>query len=216
VLITAPCLNGGRALVAGESLRASCRPAPADAPHADGAPVAPEPPAERADSQPRPPTRARLAVRAEPAPAWRALAKAQDYRGALDAAIKLGFDGELRRSSVDDLLVLGDVARLAGDSTRALQAYEAARRRGTASDRSAFAIGLVEFDHRRRFRQAAEWFATYVAEQPGGPLAEEAQGRLIEAWQRAGEEGKARAVGQVYLARYPRGQYADLARHLTR
>jgi outer membrane protein assembly factor BamD (BamD/ComL family) len=97
-----------------------------------------------------------------------------------------------------------------------LQAYEAARRKRATGDRSAFAIGLVEFDHWRRYRRAAEWFTTYVNEQPDGPLAEEAQGRLMEAWQRANEPGKARVAGRAYLARYPHGDYADLARHLTR
>jgi hypothetical protein len=207
VVITAPCLAGGRSLVAGESLQASCRvPAPEAAPSVV---VAPAPGPTLAP----PPVRAHAEA---PGPGWRQLAAAQDYAAALEAALRLGFDRELRTAAPADLLVLGDVARLAGDPEHAVRAYEAARRKHPSADRSAFAIGLVEFDHRRRYRTAADWFAAYLDEQPDGPLVEEAQGRLMESWQRAGEPAKARAVGESYLARAPHGQYADLARRLTR
>jgi hypothetical protein len=210
VLITAPCLEGGRALVAGESLEASCHPRVA-APAPALEPAAP--PAARAGARPV----ARARADAPPAPSsWRELAAAQDYAGALEAARRLGFERELRAGGPSDLLVLGDVARLAGDPERAVQAYEAAHRKHPAADRSAFAIGLVEFDHWHRYRRAADWFAAYLGEQPHGPLVDEAQGRLMEAWQRAGEPAKARAVGEAYLAQSPTGQYADLARRLTR
>jgi hypothetical protein len=214
VSITAACLPGGRELVAGQSLQASCRTAvaAAAASSASSTPSAPTPAAEAPSSAP---------VTAAPSsaattPSWRQLASQQDYRGALGAAVRLGFEDECRRASAADLLLLGDAARLAGDPARAVTAYEAARRKHSGSDRSAFALGLVEFDQRRHYARAAEWFATYLREQPGGPLAEEAQGRLMDAWQRAGSAAQARSVAEAYLLRHPRGQYADLARRLTR
>jgi hypothetical protein len=212
VEITAPCLAGGRALVAGESLQASCLPV------ASAAAAPPRPTLEPTDQpSPPPPRTVPRARETNAAPStWRQLAGAQDYRGALDAALQRGFDGECRRSSPADLLVLGDVARLAGDPDHAMQAYAAARRRREGTDRSAFAIGLIEFDHRHRYRRAAEWFETYVREQPQGPLVEEAEGRSMEAWQRAGEPSKAREAAQGYLARHPTGPYADLARRTKR
>ncbi len=215
VLITAPCLPGGRALVTGQSLQASCRAPVESSERAGKAPPSGAAAVPREASSSSLPATSAPAVAAA-APTWRQLAGAQDYRGALKAAIRLGFDEECGRASPADLLLLGDVARLAGDPTRALQAYQAARRKHAAPDRSAFAIGLVEFHQRGRYASAAEWFARYVQEQPGGPLAEEARGRLMEAWQRAGNAAQARAAAAAYLSRYPRGQYADLARRLTR
>ena len=216
VRITAPCLPGGRSLVAGQSLRASCKAvASSEVP----ASATPEPATTKAlPSADAAASAAPLAqvVAVPTAPSWQKLAAAQDYRAALKAAIKLGFEAECSRGSSADLLQLGDVARLAGDPARAVQAYEAARGKRASADRSAFAIGLVEFDQRGRYARAAEWFATYIKEQPSGPLAEEAHGRLMDAWQRAGNAAQARAVAATYLSRYPRGQYADLARRLTR
>jgi hypothetical protein len=209
VVITAPCLEGGRPLVAGESFQASCRPAAAG----DAGPTLGE---AREVEEPVAPAAPRLRADDGEAQSWRQRAKAQDYRGALDAAIRHGFEAEIRRSSPTDLLLLGDVARLAGDPDRAIQAYEAARRKHAAGDRSAFAIGLIEFDQRHHYRRAAEWFETYVREQPRGPLVEESEGRLMEAWQQAGEASKARQAAEAYLGSHPGGQYVDLARRLKR
>jgi hypothetical protein len=223
VVITSPCLSGERALVAGESLQASCRWQPADRPPVAAAARAPQPveaasaeivadvPADAPSEAPAgEPVRARA-----PAPAWRKLASAQRYGEALTAAERGGFANECRRRDAADLLVLGDVARLAGSPSRAVQAYEAARAKRAAPDRSAFALGLVAFEQRHDFRAAAQWFATYLREQPRAPLAEQAEGRLIDAWQRAGEAGNARVAAKGYLARYPHGAYADLARRLA-
>jgi FecR protein len=216
VVITAACLDHARALEAGESLHASCRWQPADrqpAPVAAARQEAPEAPVAAAplgaapvDDRPR----AHAA-----APAWRQLASAQRYDEALAAAERGGFAGECRRRDASELLILGDVARLAGSPARAEQAYAAARAKRGAADRSAFGLGLVQFDQRRDYRGAATWFATYLREQPAGPLAEQAEGRVMDAWQRAGEPARAREAAQGYLTRYPRGAYADLARRLT-
>jgi TolA-binding protein len=81
---------------------------------------------------------------------------------------------------------------------------------------AAFALGKIAFDQTRAYAEAAEWFATSLREQPGGSLAREAAGRLIEARRRAGDDAGARQAAEGYLARYPDGPHADLARSLVR
>jgi hypothetical protein len=213
VVITSACLASERALEAGQSLHASCRWQPADRPPAAAA-VAPAAEPELAPEAPLAPAAVARGRAVAPAP-WRQLASAQRYVEALAAAERGGFAAECRRRDAADLLILGDVARLAGSPARAVQAYEAARAKRTGRDRSAFGLGLVEFEQRHDYRGAAAWFETYLREQPRGPLAEQAEGRVMDAWQRAGERARARDAAQAYLARYPHGTYADLARRLT-
>jgi hypothetical protein len=61
-------------------------------------------------------------------------------------------------------------------------------------------------------REAQRWFETYLTEDPDGPLAEEALGRLIDARKEAGARSGARDAATLYLSRHPDGVFADLAR----
>ncbi len=146
---------------------------------------------------------------------WRDLVTTGRYREALDLAERNGFDEQCRRAAGVDLLQLGDVARFAGSVKRARQAYTAARAKLPGGSRSAYGLGLTAFEQERDFATAARWFETYLAEQPQGDLRREAQGRAMEAWQRAGERARARASAQEYLRQYPSGAQAPLARQLA-
>src|SRR6185503_13197858 len=100
---------------------------------------------------------------------------------------------------------LGDTARFAGKPADALAAYLALRSRAGGSvpaKQAAFSIARVHFDQRAAYSDAARWFRTYLAEQPGGPFAREAEGRLMEALSRAGDRTGARSVAEGYLAKY--------------
>ncbi len=147
--------------------------------------------------------------------AWRRLVDAGRYREALDRVEQRGFEQECRRAPGADLLVLGDVARFTGDAARARLAYAAARDRLQGGGRSAYGLGLIAFDQERDFAGAAQWFETYLAEQPEGELRREAAGRAMEAWHLAGDGTRARAAAQRYLRQYPDGLQAPLARQLA-
>ncbi len=144
---------------------------------------------------------------------WRALAKAGRYDAALGAAKQEGWARLNATASADDVLLLGDVARLANAPRDAQSAYEAARRRfaGTASaSAAAFSLGRIAFDARDDAK-SARWFEQYRAERPNGALAPEALGRLIELNQRANEPTRSRQLAREYLERYPEGPHARLA-----
>jgi len=169
-----------------------------------------------------PAPRARLALRsrtgagaAAPGPTWRLLAVAGRYRDAVTAAESTGFETWCEQLDADDLLLLADAARLARDVRRAEQAYRAARRRFPGADRPGFALGLVAFELRGDFAEAASRFDRYLAEHPRGALADEAAGRLLESWHRLGRRTEARRAAAAYLARGTAGPYTAIARELA-
>ena len=144
---------------------------------------------------------------------WKALARAGKHREAMDAAEAAGFSAEVARASASDLLALSDTARFAGRPARAKEALLAMRRRFGARGSSAFLLGKISADQLRSPGEAATWFEIYLQEEPGGPLAEQALGRVLEIRKR--DAGAARLVAERYLARYPNGAYAALARSLA-
>ena len=76
---------------------------------------------------------------------------------------------------------------------------------------AAFSLGRVAYD-RRNYREAARWFQSYLREEPAGGVAREAAGRLIEVQDAAGDDAAAREAATAYLAKYPAGPRARLAR----
>lgn len=146
---------------------------------------------------------------------WQALARAGRYPEALRAVERSGFARACRTLGAEDLIQLGDAARLARNPARAEAAYQAARQRFPASDRPAFALGLVAFEQRHDFKAAARWFQQYVQRYPSGPLAREAAGREMESWHRAGDSARAQRAAREYLEQAPAGPYAPLARQLA-
>ncbi|HVZ85950.1 MAG TPA: FecR domain-containing protein [Polyangia bacterium] len=143
---------------------------------------------------------------------WRVAAARARYHDALAAAVLEGWRAECARLGPDDLVLLGDVARLAGDLDRAEEAYQAARRRFPSADRPVFALGLIAFEGRHDYGRAGDLFASYLRGFPRGPLAREAAGRLIESRLKAGDESGARQAATEYLHDFPGGPHAALAR----
>jgi transmembrane sensor len=232
VTVSGCALGDARPVLAGETVIASCRTNDFQigrSPLRDALAVVPAPSTTSAEPPPAPPpvpsgdvTTVSPAApsAAQPGAAvesWQTLARASKFREAFARANERGFDLELRRDDVDDLLLLGDVARLSGDASQAARAYQRLRERapGTeAAANAAFSMGRVSFDQRVAYGEAARWFATYLSERQDGPLAREALGRQMEALSRAGDRAGAGRVAEQYLGQYPEGPHASLARTL--
>ena len=172
----------------------------------------PATPAERTPARARHPEALAAHAAAAMPGDWRIAAGRSQYHEALAAAVLEGWRAECGRLGADDLVLLGDVARLAGDLNRAEEAYRSARRRFPQADRPTFALGLIAFEGRHDYRAAGDWFASYLQSFPRGPLAREAAGRLIESRIKAGDDGQARDAAASYLRAFPDGPHAALAR----
>ncbi len=148
---------------------------------------------------------------------WIALAQQGKYSDAIAAVERLGFAAQCARSQVAELALLGDTARHARNFNRARQAFVLLRQRFAGSSQAgvaAFSLGVIEFDQFQAYAKAAQWFRTYVKENPGGPLIREARGRLMEALDRSGSS-EARALASDYLRDYPAGPHAELAQRIV-
>jgi hypothetical protein len=112
--------------------------------------------------------------------------------------------------SAEALLEEARAARLAGRPDLERAALLACRKRAKgqgAAAQAAYLLGRASAG-----AQAAEWFETYLREEPHGLLAREASGRLIESYRAAGNAGAAHGAAARYLARYPDGPHAAMAR----
>lgn len=225
-------MGDGVSLDAGHRLRASCRPAkfsvsspgeasapqerttvqraPELAPSSPSDPsAATEPPASRAAKRSAPPQVESSEV---PGASWAALARQGYFQKAYEAAVAAGFDAEAARAPAGDLLLLGDCARLGGHADRAAQVYLGVRQRfpgSGAAAQAAFYLGRLG-----AAGGAGRWFETYLAEEPRGPLAEAALGRLLELEVRHGDRERALALARRYLAHHPSGPHAKAAREI--
>lgn len=227
VRVTGPTLGDGRTLIAGQRLEIDLdgqRPRPSDSAALNRTQ---EPPSNGADedggvrgtsdagSTPAGSARtapAKPAADAGPNLTWQALARQGEYKLAVQTAERDGIDSVLSSASGGDLLLLGDSARYAGKGNLARQAYLTARRRfpgSSAAAMAAFSLG--------RFGggDALGWFQRYLAEEPGGALAREALGRVLELQNSAGADSAALSTAKSYLSRYPSGPHAPLARAIV-
>lgn len=155
--------------------------------------------AERASSERTPPETTPTPRTAEPQPA------------AADSGAPLASSsGAPRAVSADAWLEAARAARLAGHPDEERAALLACRRRApgqAAAAQAAYLLGRAS-----SAAEAARWFETYLREQPQGLLAREAAGRLIESYRASGNTNAAQTAASRYLARYPHGPHAPLAR----
>jgi len=162
-----------------------------------------EEPAQKASELPKP----------APVPAWKALADAGEYEQVLSSLSAEQVEDAIWHGEATDLVNLGTAARRAGDA-RAGYIYSVVRSRFAGSDaaaNAAFILGRMQF-HAGVPQSAATWLQTYLRERPNGRFSREAMGRLVESYVRAGDAARAQSAARRYLARYPHGPHAALAR----
>lgn len=224
VLVRGPTLGAGATVIAGQTLRVALHggeTAPAGSavatapsttasvasPPGSGALVTPPPSSAAATPDPssrRPPA-------GDDGVSWRELAQRGEYARAVQAADAEGTAGLLASANAADLLLLADAARFAGRTGLARDAYLAVRSRFPGSPSAAlaaFALGRLGGG------DALAWFQRYLAEAPGGSLAREALGRVMELEHGSGRAPAARDTARRYLASFPEGPHAPLARAL--
>lgn len=144
---------------------------------------------------------------------WRELQAQGRYADAMKALDDASFTALVGSASASELRQLVDAARLGGRGDRAYAALVAQRERFGARGESAFLLGRISMDQRRSPGEARRWFSTYMQESPNGPFAEQALGRLLELAAN-GKPENAKQLAERYLARFPNGAHARLARSL--
>ncbi len=207
VVVAGGCLEEPVTVSAGESLAPSC--APREGPAADETAVVPPAPLDVA------PTDAAPTVKPNQIERWRQLLAAGRLLDGLRAAERASFDQICRVATEKELLALADAGRFFGPAKRAATALIALRQRFPGSPdagTAAFTLGRIAFESDHAYGKAADWFETYMREQPRGPLMGDAFGRLMEARLHSGDGAGARASAQQYLRRFPGGPYSSEAR----
>ncbi len=146
-------------------------------------------------------------------PAWRILIDRGQYAKALSDLDPEEIEQAIWQSDPDDLINLGAAARRLGDR-RAGYIYSVLRSRFAGTDAAAdaaFMLARMQF-HAGAPQGAVTWLNTYLRERPNGRFAREAAGRLVEAYHQSADQSRAKAAAERYLARYPDGPHAALAR----
>ncbi len=148
---------------------------------------------------------------------WRNLNREGRFNEVYEEAEKMGWSRAQQTARSADLLALGDACRFLGKQDLAEATYLRVRKRfnkSNAASTAAFALGKVAFDQNRDYREAAVWLESYLKEQPHGPLAKEALGRVMEAHERSNNHEKARKSAAEYLSKFPGGPHALVAKRL--
>jgi len=153
-----------------------------------------------------------------PDPSLASLASAGRYREALELAEKQGFERVIAELGENDLLLLANSARYAGDAARARQALLKIRERfpgRPAADLAALYLARIAEQMEKRPQEAVRWLRTFLAESPTGDLAQSARASLLSILSAQGDTSGARAVATDYLRYHPEGPLAEQARSLV-
>jgi hypothetical protein len=150
---------------------------------------------------------------------WSKLITQGDFQGVLADAEQRGMDRTLQTASAGELTALADAARYLRRGDVARRALMAERDRFSQSvtgrDAAFFLGGLAEDQSgAAAAKTALDWYEKYLAESPRGTYAAQALGRQMMLVQKLRGAAAARPLANDYLARFPRGPYADSAKKL--
>jgi transmembrane sensor len=173
-------------------------------------------PPSRVAAPPSPAHRAPPGLRNAPPAAtrrddWRGLARTSQFNAAYDTLGAPGVRAATREAtSVDELLLVADVARLSGHPADALLALERAahdfpgdRRAGLA----AYTAGRVHADELHDPRRGADAFSDAIDLGLPDALGETAYFRLVETRAASGDRDGAHEAARRYEARFPNGHF---------
>lgn len=218
-------LRGGEFLELFANQRAAEQPATESA---SGRSVAGEKPPRATEreaprAQPRRPSPPRAkALASEPPPEaevgqpWSKLISRGEFAAVVKDAEAQGLDVALARASASELTALADAARYTRRYDVGKQALLRVRERFAGTNRSgdaAFFLGRLA-EAGSSAESALSWYATYLRESPHGAYAGEALGRQIALFAES-DRARARVAARQYLARFPHGSHAELARSLV-
>lgn len=116
-----------------------------------------------------------------------------------------------QRPTAKDLLEAAQRAQREGRIRDAAAAYDRLRRDYANDPRAglaAFELGRVRLGSLGDARGAAQAFEEAIALSPDAPFREDADARLVEAFDAAGDARRCEAARAAYLARYPKGLHA--------
>ncbi len=147
---------------------------------------------------------------------WQRLAREGNY----DEAYTVLGPGGLRQETesavtMDQLMIIADVARLSGHPHDAVSPLEIAIERFPGDRQTAvaaFTLGRLEADVLGRPGRAVHAFQRCLELGPPRALEEDAHGRLAETYARSGDSQAARRAAISYLRRYPNGRRAEALR----
>lgn len=151
-------------------------------------------------------------VASRPTEDWQALAEQGKFEQAYQQAFGRGSHGVFPHGGELDpaeLLLLADVARFSGHPSDAVPPIQRLLREHPSDPRSplaSFTLGRILLDDLGQPREAAQSFRHVEELDPDGPLSQDALGREVEAWSRAGEQSLARTRAEEYVRRYPTGR----------
>jgi hypothetical protein len=179
-------------------------------------PAAPAP--SVGEAPPSDPPRDPAPARVPSEPDWTKLAREAQYARALELAERSGFERLTRELAENDLLLLANTARYAGDARKARMALQKLRSRfprGAAAPVSALYLARIAEDHDKNPVEAAHWLNVFLNESPRGGLAADARARLLSLLLKQGNRQRAREVAADYLKYHPDGPHAAKARGLV-